>query len=391
MRNSIYEIRKVVFSKVFIVILIVDFLFGVIYSYRNSMENKRYVDMSQDSTYQSCLGEFSQEKLNVLQNYIESHWGIMEINGESKEKNIYNKYSDLHQKAKNILYVTEYRKKVSESAKRLSSKENGYYKRMNQKIQKMYEKDVALSIKEGTALNDLTGLFVVSAPIDVMSVILLILISFYIFLIEHKSGTYELVFSSRSGRKKTYFTKTLVAFLLSFLISLMQSVSETILVLFSCEPGELFEPVQSVERFAKSPYSINLLELIIIITLIRTVGFMVLESLFLFVSLFFKKSIIPFAIDAFLGLGLYWCVYWGSGTYVTYSGKLIREMVYYPITRYVTPIELIRYGQGYLWSFNTVNIFGFPVMEITVVLSTNIFILIMFVALGYNVYLKRWR
>lgn len=55
--------------------------------------------------------------------------------------------------------------------------------------------------------------------------------------------------------------------------------------------------------FLHSPYSITLFEMIIVVVIMRAIGFFVLSSVFIFVSLFFKSNIVPIAINTFIGLG----------------------------------------------------------------------------------------
>lgn len=390
---SKYEIKKIFGAKLVLVMIIINFLFGVVYSYHDYIihHNATQTDMTGDKVYQSCLGNYSQEKLDILQNYVAENWEVMEREGDSKDKRIYSKYSDLMAKAINISDVMQYRKTVSDNAGRLIESEKGYYKKLNKKIKKMYSPEVSLKIREGNVGDEITGFFIVTGPVDALSIIFLIVISFYIFLVEHKNGTFELIFSSFAGRGKTYINKVTAAMLMAVMVSILQTISTVLLLPLTGGMNELFDAVQSTALFAKSPYNINILELIIIVTLLRTIGYMVLESIFVFISLFFKRNIIPMAINLLLGLGLYWIVYYGSGTYVTYSGVGIRRYAFHSIAKFLSPIELIRYAEGYLWSFKVVNIAGYPVTEITVAVCINVFIIFLLGILGYHVYLRRWR
>ena len=143
--------------------------------------------------------------------------------------------------------------------------------------------------------------------------------------------------------------------------------------------------------FLHSPYSITLFEMIIVVVIMRAIGFFVLSSVFIFVSLFFKSNIVPIAINTFIGLGGIAINYILSGKYFALSGGTIREAENYDILRKYTPFPLISESVNYFKEYEPINLMGVPIQLLSYSLIINLVFAIIVIALGYYFYNTNFR
>lgn len=391
----VYEIKKVLCNKVIAVSVIVAFCYGIVTSYYDYISGKmggNDVDMSYESEYEGCKGKYTEDKYNHLAELVSEKESYYSENPEDKDAfMVFQKYQDLFSRASIYHQVNEYREKVKSDAKRLADTEKGYYERLNKKLVKLYGKKTAFNIHEGTTGKDITDMFIVSERIDMVYIALLIIFSCGIFLLEHRNGTYAMVYSSYNGRGYTYIRKMAVSLGFAVLVSVLQTISMVGLTFIKGGAFEWKDPIQSIELFMHSPYNLDIFGMVVIITLFRALAYMVLISIFTVISLFFQRNLFPLAINILVGLGMFGLCYLYSGSFLSYSGSIIQQGRFYLYLRQYSPYVLIGDGVGYLKKYEALDIFGYPVSAVSITVLVNIIVLAVCVAVGYILYLKRFR
>lgn len=395
-----FEIKKHL-NRILLAGLLITFFYGVYYSYQCYIcqkQNEKSVDMESERSYEDCMGSYSEERMDLITALTEEKQrefeerDYVEVNPEnSPEFLVFQKYQYLYSKADICRQVKAYREQVVKNAARLKKSRDTYYARVNKKIEKMYSRDVELVIHDGSRLEDIAGIFMVSEIVDFVNIVLLVIVSCSLFLIEHRKGTFTLVYSSYRGRGHTYAVKLAVAMGFAVLLSLLQTVS---MVLLSFTYGNLSEwkdAIQNIEFFIHSPYHLNLAELVVVVTVLRALGYLVLICIFTVISVCFQKNIIPLAINTLIGIGGFGLCYYFSGSYVTNSGTLIQQGSFYSFVRMYSPFVLIGDGIGYLKKYEPLNILNYPVSVLSVTVLVNIVLAGMIVAVGYPLYIRRFR
>lgn len=381
-----YEIRKILSCKVLVISLVAAFIFGLFYSYNAYVRGNTI-----NSEYKLCTGVYSEEKYQILENKIEKLQNSYDESQSQQTMDEMFAYLDLFGDAQVCKSVIEFRDNVSSDSAALMESESGYYQRLNMKINKLYGKIPELTIGKSQALKGISDVFCVSEIVDIAFVIVLILFSAFLFLNEHKCNTYIMIKSSFKGGNKTYWNKMMVAFIFTVLVSFVQTLSMTLLTLCVCDIDQWRTVILLDDKFIHSPYDFSVFEMVAVVTVMRTIGYLVLMSCFICVSLLFSKNIVPIAINTLIGIGGFAVNYLLSGKYYAISGGVIREAQSYHLFRKYTPFPLISGGIDYLKEYEPMNIFGYPVSTISVALLSNLMITIFVIAIGCFIYDTNFR
>ena len=338
-----YEIKKILSCKILMISMIVAFIFSMAISY-NAYANEK-INLREFSAY---IGDFSEQKYDVIEQK------VMELQNkyeETQNADVMNEmfvYLTLDKDALNCHNVVEYRDSVISDSEIKIKTESGYYKRMNETINKLYGKKTNLVIGESETLNEVYDLFCVTDIVDIVFIIVIILFSSYLFLNEHNNNTFYMIKSSYRGGKLSYRNKIVITLFFSIMASVVETLGMTIWSVFWNKIDQWNTSILLNNAFLHSPYSITLFEMIIGVVIMRAIGFFVLSSVFIFVSLFFKSNIVPIAINTFIGLGGIAINYILSGKYFALSGGTIREAENYDILRKYTPFPLISESVNYM-------------------------------------------
>lgn len=185
--------------------MIVAFIFSMAISY-NAYANEK-IDLREFSAY---IGDFSERKYDVIEQK------VMELQNkyeETQNEDVMDEmfvYLTLDKDALNCHNVVEYRDSVISDSEIKIKTESGYYKRMNETINKLYGKKTNLVIGESETLNEVYDLFCVTDIVDIVFIIVIILFSSFLFLNEHNNNTFYMIKSSYRGGKLSYRNKIVV-------------------------------------------------------------------------------------------------------------------------------------------------------------------------------------
>lgn len=381
-----YEIKKILSCKILMISMIVAFIFSMVISY-NAYANEK-IDLREFSAY---IGDFSERKYDVIEQK------VMELQNkydETQNVDVMDEmfvYLTLDKDALNCHNVVEYRDSVISDSEIKIKTESGYYKRMNETINKLYGKKTNLVIGESESLNEVYDLFCVTDIVDIAFIIVIILFSSFLFLNEHNNNTFYMIKSSYRGGKLSYRNKIVITLFFSIMASVVETLGMTIWSVFWNKIDQWNTSILLNNAFLHSPYSITLFEMIIGVVIMRAIGFFVLSSVFIFASLFFKSNIVPIAINTFIGLGGIAINYILSGKYFALSGGTIREAENYDILRKYTPFPLISESVNYFKEYEPINLMGVPIQLLSYSLIINLVFAIIVIALGYYFYNTNFR
>lgn len=205
-----YEIKKILSCKILMISMIVAFIFSMVISY-NAYANEK-IDLREFSAY---IGDFSERKYDVIEQK------VMELQNkyeETQNVDVMDEmfvYLTLDKDALNCHNVVEYRDSVVSDSEIKIKTESGYYKRMNETINKLYGKKTNLVIGESETLNEVYDLFCVTDIVDIAFIIVIILFSSFLFLNEHNNNTFYMIKSSYRGGKLSYRNKIVVTLFFS--------------------------------------------------------------------------------------------------------------------------------------------------------------------------------
>lgn len=376
-----YEINKILSCKALFISLAVAFLIGMLFSYNAYVKGKTV-----NSKYEQCAGAYSEEKYLILQKQLEQLQNAYDKSQDEKILAELFEYLDLFEDADTCKNIIEYREKVASDSSNLAKTSYGYYKKLNKTINKMYSKTPELTIGKSNVLKGISDVFCVSEIVDIAFIIVLILFSVFLFLNEHKCNTFIMVKSSVKGGSVTYWNKIAAAFLFTVMVSVIQTLSMTLPTLLIGGTEQWKCVFLLDELFIHSPYILNVSEMVVVITALRTIGYLVLMSCFLCVSLLFNKNILPIAINTFIGLGGFAANYVLSGKYFAISGGVIREAASYTFFRKYTAFPLISEGINYLREYEPINMLGYPVSIVNIAILANVMVVVLLAITGGFIY-----
>lgn len=302
-------------------------------------------------------------------------------------------YLKLSGRANTCYNSIEYRDRVLKNARRLQNMSNRYQSRVNKKLLQMYAGDIDYVVSNEWISQEAAGRFDSAEYADYVNIVLILMVVCIEFLIEHRNHTYQMIYSSAGGRGKTYRRKVAVVVAFTVFLSIVTTLLMNLLVWTDERGAEVLKmDIQNIYKY--SPYRLKFGQLIFMIGLLRTLGYLVLALFFVMIVTMFHKSIVPFIV----GIGA------GCGGYAVFD-KLMTKMRMmemnnrsirglfkrYTFIRKYTPFALIRDGISYLRKYEPNNVMNYPVTTVTIAVVVNILYLVLFFVAGYEIYLKRFR
>ena len=373
-----YEIKKLCSNKIMLVGLLVLVIVSLYYGYKDmDVEALEYVNRV-DETYR---GEYTVEKLELLAEKFENQ-------AEGEDFLVYLTVYGEAQKCSNIL---EYRSNVLNAAKRLKKSSDVYISRVNSRIEKIYEEMPHLEIVEATKFDRLIGKLQWQRVEDIISILLIIFAASYMFTLEHGANTHKLVFSSLSGRLKTYIRKIVCIVGVAIGLSVIANLSVCAYAFISGDGYIWGLPIQYYSEFTEAPYVITLLEYVLATIVIKAFGLIVIGVCSAVISLWFKKSIIPIIISSVVMVGGYLlCSYYAN--YRPLGDSVIQSRYEgYSIFKQYTCIGLMNNSGYYTEQYMPVNVLNYPVDMVYVNIFINILFVMAVAAIGYIVYREKDR
>ncbi len=372
-----YEIRKLCNNKVFLIGLLVVVAMAIYYGYdltSNNMSN--YMD-DVDDIYK---GEYTEDKYDL----IEEKFGTLNQSDDD-----FFTYLSVYSQARIYKDNLDYRESVLRSAARLKNSSDEFTARANSRIEKIFSDMPKFQIRDTDDFNVAFNLIRCQNVGDILNIMVIIFVASYIFTVEHSADTYKLVFSSYSGRAKTYIRKIICIVGMAVGLAIISNVCRCLYVAIAGDGYIWSMPIQCNNEFINAPYVITLLEFVIITIILKAIGLIVIGVCSGIISLFFKKSIFPVIISSVVLVGLYmlcaYCSTYSQGGVYTIQSRYDGYMIFKQYTCFGLMDNTGFYVQQYL----PMNALNYPVDMAFVNVFVNILFMFAMIFAGYQIYRKR--
>lgn len=420
MKLFIYELKKVLNKRIFLVVLALCLVINgfLLYSSQNTEENNLRLAYSDE--YGEMLDKYSSMPIDKAKKQIDDELFAYEISGKleslaqaDNEELIESYTSELEQYRKSNPEAYKKAVEMSENGEE-SFWKNGFLYDILQQIEyinayhdfigEMYDRAKAQSASsifgdensfsyknlyktaddyaglENTELrlvnSDSLTATVKYGLTDFFIIAVVLLICIYLFGYERDKGLYSLIRCTKFGRLKTIISKLAVLFVLSTVVSVLFIYSDFIVNDFLYGSTDLSVNVQSISKFRNCTLSVTSGQFLLLFALAKTIGIFVISSLLALVFICFSSS----AAMYLTGLGAV------GAEYLLYS--LIGQNSFLNLLKYIN-IFYILDGSQFFGSYLNLNIFSNAVTSVPIVLGVFGIVFILCTIFSCVVFCKR--
>ncbi|MFR7590762.1 MAG: hypothetical protein ACLUVC_04905 [Longibaculum sp.] len=164
--------------------------------------------------------------------------------------------------------------------------------------------------------------------VDIILVVLLIMINGFIFVVDYDEGTYSLIATTSRGRKGSLKEKIKLSIIMSITIILGLQLLHDMYYILNYSFDYSYAQIQNIPLFTNAPYHLSLLQSVIIVRLIRFLGYFMVVVFSWILIIIFKHLLTA----SFIQIGIY----------ILLKALLSHEYLYLVIS----PLSLIM-GSGY--------------------------------------------
>lgn len=415
-----YELLKLIKNKIVILCILISVSISLYFAYKSN-EN---VGSNGNTGVKHYTGEFTQEKYDNINNeYMVARSNYEVVSDRVKEYNEdevkkyatiskeeaallsedeINKYkqnfylwTSIRDNADNCIKAQEYREKVVKNSINLLETGDEYTKNINKKAYEIYSKKVDYKIFSTDLFSAMSSeLFTVNYA-DYINIVCIIIMVCLIFLIEHSSNTYSMIYSSYRGRLRTYINKSMVVSIISIMLAVVTTLIEFIPYVGKDGFMEIWNSdIQNNGYYNYSPYSYKFYQIVLWLFLLRILAYLAIVAIMTFITTIFKKSIVPFSTGALIfcgGFAMYSRLVDKINLMEISGASLLKVADKYKFYRMYTPFGLLRNAIKYFAVYEPNNICNKPVTTVTIAVCIHITYIIVFFLSGYVVYRFRFR
>lgn len=216
-------------------------------------------------------------------------------------------------------------------------------------------------------------LFLGKESLDFLMVILILIIVAPVFCFEDESGMSQILKSSKNGKRKLFWSKTIAILSTVILIGLLLYVTDFILYSIKYGLPDSSFPLQSLNEFSNSKYDMSIFKMVIINLANKLFGLIYLSAITITLSVFIKKSFI--AIFSSVAITIL--------PYFVYSNSNFKHII-------PTPLSFLM-SVGFFKGEQTESFQGDAIKAITkqnyvFVIITSIFIMALLLIIAYRKY-----
>lgn len=385
-----YEWKKVIQNKIIILTVLISCIYTLWFTF-SSLSARQSGIQETDTVYQQCLGEYSVEKEQLILQKLGELQKQMSNGTDSGElPGWYLKYSALYSQIEGYHAANTFRETVLKNAARLQKSGDPYIARVNGRIITEFEDVIEdFYILDEPVAIDCAGVQGHLIWADIVNLLVLILAASSIYITEHHSQTYAMVYTSRDGRRRTYFRKLLCVLEFAAILGILTGLCAAFPALLSADAGEWMVKLRMMQTFSASPGDLNLMQYILCVTGMRILGYMVMGAFFVLLAVCFKNIIAPMVLETVLGIGGLWCY----GQFAAYADIVMfhGQNQIYKLLRTVTCFGLITDGESFFRQYEPINILNIPCSRLAVCMVLQIFVFFVTAIVGYYVYIHRFR
>ena len=196
-----------------------------------------------------------------------------------------------------------------------------------------------------------------------------------LFAVESESGMYQILFISTKGKKQLFRNKIFSGIFCSALFAAFYTFLTFAIfwIRFGLSFQLLFAPIQSAEYYQNCPFSLNILEFLILNILVRILAGVLLTSITAVISSLFSRTAIVFGATAGV-----------SGAFIILSRMLTTPDAMLFVKR-LGLFNITLLG-SYLRAYETVNVCGYPVEQIWLTIAFTCSVVLVLMSAAYIMY-----
>ena len=197
-----------------------------------------------------------------------------------------------------------------------------------------------------------------------------------LFSVESESGMYQLLFISKKGKKQLFHNKIFGGIFCSACFALCYTFLAFVIlwIRFGLSFQLLFAPIQCAEYYKNCPFSMSILQFLLLTAAMRTVIGALLTSITAVVSCYFKKTTMVFG--TIIGI---------SGVLILLSKSFESMSALNLFMKRLGLFHLPLLG-NYLTEYDTVNVCGYPVEQLWLSIACTCAIILVILSFAYIIY-----
>lgn len=365
------ECKKLIFRRESLILFLLAFLFMVIFIVRldtYGQEMSKY--------YNEWIAEYRMPYSEAV-SYLREELASFDVTQPDVESDIYYEYNAIS----NLLYSAEKLDEHNEEIKTLLTQlerqiQNApteYVRRDLQKAYDLYNRAYEYHVFNTDVVQ--SGIWHLEETTLTYLYVLFVLAFFCgMFTIEHESGMYQLLFSSKRGKRGLFFRKVTGAVPCIIGIALLFTVIPFIGVW--AKMGLSFyllgEPIQAIDYFSLCPYALTIGQYLLLSFVMHIVVGLLIVAVLTLCSAFLKKGMQVFGVSSLFIIG---------------SAILCTMEKTAPTARKFGCCGLLKL-QEYLTGYDTVNVAGIPVMRFHLAIAFTVMLSLTLLLLAYIVYTR---
>ena len=283
----IYEISKICKQKLMMILLVLMFFVMLIQSitfhpiHRFTQSNSQEIYEEQLAVYR---GKLTEDKKNQFH---QEYMKIIDL--KTKRDDL---YDTIHQKSYELSDAS-----VKEMKQNLEQVNSGLLKMEAYQTLKDEIDYVKENPKEREVIDPIGWKSVIQDDgLSYPLIICLLLINITLFTMEYENEMHSLTISTKKGKKYTFRSKCYAGLLCSFLCILIALFLHDIPYFLHYDFSDIFAPIHSVPAFAHMSLNISCIQILLIIQLMKVIGYLSFSVLIWIISICLKKFISVFSI-----------------------------------------------------------------------------------------------
>ena len=380
----LYEYKKILKNKIIIILLICVTVLPAIISMLYASNHANWVEKGEEVSSQYYHHKYEEgifPEVESLSNQYLMDYSSPESIGYSAINSCLTTYET----------CLAYRKQMVNRINMMKGYTNAYTYKVNDYLLEQYSQPIEFYLYDNYYIE--TMIIDARNWTSVIPLLAICFIGISIFYADRENNTQLLVYSSKYGRTRTYMYKMVCLLSFTVLIMVMYNTMRLIPQFMYGDMVDFLQPIQSMKTFIESPYNINNITLILLMTLMQ----ILVAYLFAIISVVlvnaFKKVIVPLCCIVLLcGASYFGYIYIymksiGSveGVDIVAIEKLVmNSKKFTPLYHYFSPLV-------YFEKYMHVNMFGIPISYICFSVSIVCVMVVMLYIVGLLLYNYRFR
>lgn len=370
------ELKKLLHNKIIIVVFFVVLLVNF-YSMLNTINMYKSFETGKEMINQ-FEGTLTEEKKQKIYEYLAKE--DTDINEDALFKDSsedvdmhFSDVMDLKYLITRIEDTTLYWNNLERNAKKFIGQGNAFENKLNEKILEIYENEPELKVFDSRAVNYLLTIFI--SITYVLNIIFIGFLAVEIFYHEMKNKTIVSIYSSKDGRGRLFFYKIMTIFIVNIIQNTLCTIIGMIPFFMYGRTKDLFENVQNGDMLPYCPYKLSYLQTIIVLTMLRIVGCMIIALLAVAITCFFRNAIASLSVVFILSIIM---IYLGYYVRLGQSSNIFFEDFKMILAKYTCVFYAFN-PQIYLENFKYVNFLGNPIglLEFNILISACILLVLL--------------